>query len=109
MNRMELSKSDAGGHELCIVKRFLCGADMPSAPAITRVQPYSSTAQVFFEEPESTGGVPVLKYRAEWRTAGRGSWVQRIYQVKDGEFVTRQAEKESSRVMWNVNITVFGL
>ncbi|XP_048016092.1 neural cell adhesion molecule 1b isoform X7 [Megalobrama amblycephala] len=58
-------------------------ADVPSAPAITQVQPYSSTAQVLFEEPESTGGVPVLKYRAEWRAVGRGKWVQRVYEVKD--------------------------
>ncbi|XP_051719077.1 neural cell adhesion molecule 1b isoform X7 [Ctenopharyngodon idella] len=59
-------------------------ADVPSAPAITQVQPYSSTAQVLFEEPESTGGVPVLKYQAEWRAVGRGKWVQRVYEVKDG-------------------------
>uniref|UniRef100_A0A8C2HY55 Neural cell adhesion molecule 1b n=1 Tax=Cyprinus carpio TaxID=7962 RepID=A0A8C2HY55_CYPCA len=58
-------------------------ADVPSAPSITQVQPYSSTAQVLFEEPESTGGVPVLKYRAEWRAVGRGKWVQRVYEVKD--------------------------
>uniref|UniRef100_A0A673NHE0 Neural cell adhesion molecule 1-like n=1 Tax=Sinocyclocheilus rhinocerous TaxID=307959 RepID=A0A673NHE0_9TELE len=50
-------------------------ADVPSAPSITQVQPYSSTAQVLFEEPESTGGVPVLKYRAEWRAVGRGKGV----------------------------------
>uniref|UniRef100_A0A672RA15 Neural cell adhesion molecule 1b n=1 Tax=Sinocyclocheilus grahami TaxID=75366 RepID=A0A672RA15_SINGR len=56
-------------------------ADVPSAPSITQVQPYSSTAQVLFEEPESTGGVPVLKYRAEWRAMGRGKWVQRVYEV----------------------------
>uniref|UniRef100_A0A673NMN7 Neural cell adhesion molecule 1-like n=1 Tax=Sinocyclocheilus rhinocerous TaxID=307959 RepID=A0A673NMN7_9TELE len=59
-------------------------ADVPSAPSITQVQPYSSTAQVLFEEPESTGGVPVLKYRAEWRAVGRGKGVQRVYEVKDG-------------------------
>ncbi|KAL0174173.1 hypothetical protein M9458_030141, partial [Cirrhinus mrigala] len=56
---------------------------VPSVPSITQVQPYSSTAQVLFEEPESTGGVPVLKYRAEWRAVGRGKWVQRVYEVKD--------------------------
>ncbi|XP_039526706.1 neural cell adhesion molecule 1b isoform X16 [Pimephales promelas] len=59
-------------------------ADVPSAPSITQVLPYSSTAQVLFEEPVSTGGVPVLKYRAEWRAVGRGKWVQRVYEVKDG-------------------------
>ncbi|XP_051521711.1 neural cell adhesion molecule 1-like isoform X2 [Myxocyprinus asiaticus] len=62
---------------------ILIPADVPSAPAITQVQPYSSTAQVLFEEPDSTGGVPVLKYRAEWRAVGRGNWVQRVYEVKD--------------------------
>ncbi|XP_042611383.1 neural cell adhesion molecule 1-B-like [Cyprinus carpio] len=39
----------------------------------------------FSRAPESTGGVPVLKYRAEWRAVGRGKWVQRVYEVKDGE------------------------
>ncbi|XP_057206425.1 neural cell adhesion molecule 1b isoform X1 [Triplophysa rosa] len=63
---------------------ILIPADVPSAPAITQVQPYSSTAQVFFDEPEFLGGVPVLKYRAEWRAVGRGSWAQRVYEVKDG-------------------------
>ncbi|XP_051963137.1 neural cell adhesion molecule 1b isoform X3 [Xyrauchen texanus] len=62
---------------------ILIPADVPSAPSITQVQPYSSTAQVLFDEPESTGGVPVLKYRAEWRAVGRGNWVQRVYEVKD--------------------------
>ncbi|XP_051535432.1 neural cell adhesion molecule 1b isoform X2 [Myxocyprinus asiaticus] len=62
---------------------ILIPADVPSAPAITQVQPYSSTAQVLFEDPESTGGVPVLKYRAEWRAVSRGNWVQRVYEVKD--------------------------
>ncbi|KAA0701901.1 Neural cell adhesion molecule 1 [Triplophysa tibetana] len=63
---------------------ILIPADVPSAPAITQVQPYSSTAEVFFDEPESPGGVPVLKFRAEWRAVGRGSWAQRVYEVKDG-------------------------
>ncbi|XP_065137446.1 neural cell adhesion molecule 1b isoform X3 [Paramisgurnus dabryanus] len=63
---------------------ILIPADVPSAPVITQALPYSSTAQVLFEEPESTGGVPVLKYRAEWRAMGRGKWVQRVYEVKDG-------------------------
>nr|XP_055052248.1 neural cell adhesion molecule 1b isoform X6 [Misgurnus anguillicaudatus] len=63
---------------------ILIPADVPSAPVITQALPYSSTAQVLFEEPESTGGVPVLKYRAEWRAVGREKWVQRVYEVKDG-------------------------
>uniref|UniRef100_A0A672KTX1 Neural cell adhesion molecule 1-like n=1 Tax=Sinocyclocheilus grahami TaxID=75366 RepID=A0A672KTX1_SINGR len=81
-------------------------ADVPSAPSITQVQPYSSTAQVLFEEPESTGGVPVLKYRAEWRAVGRGKGVQRVYEVKDGEPSppilegTRQPKGNSLKVKW---------
>uniref|UniRef100_A0A673KSF4 Neural cell adhesion molecule 1-like n=1 Tax=Sinocyclocheilus rhinocerous TaxID=307959 RepID=A0A673KSF4_9TELE len=81
-------------------------ADVPSAPSITQVQPYSSTAQVLFEEPESTGGVPVLKYRAEWRAVGRGKWVQRVYEVQDGEPSppilegTLQPKGNSLKVKW---------
>uniref|UniRef100_A0A671M753 Neural cell adhesion molecule 1-like n=1 Tax=Sinocyclocheilus anshuiensis TaxID=1608454 RepID=A0A671M753_9TELE len=81
-------------------------ADVPSAPSITQVQPYSSTAQVLFEEPESTGGVPVLKYRAEWRAVGRGKGVQRVYEVKDGEPSppilegTLQPKGNSLKVKW---------
>ncbi|TSQ58029.1 Neural cell adhesion molecule 1 [Bagarius yarrelli] len=62
---------------------ILIQADVPSAPIFTQVQPYSSTAEVLFDKPESSGGVPVLKYRAEWRTAGRNNWVQRVYEVRD--------------------------
>lgn len=79
-------------------KVFPCDADVPSAPAITQVQPYSSTAEVFFDEPESPGGVPVLKFRAEWRAVGRGSWAQRVYEVKDGEFVTHDRQKRKAGV-----------
>ncbi|XP_010734990.2 neural cell adhesion molecule 1b isoform X4 [Larimichthys crocea] len=63
---------------------LLIQAEVPSAPSISEVRPFSTTALIQFEEPESTGGVRVLKYRAEWRTHGRGSWVQRIYEVQDG-------------------------
>uniref|UniRef100_A0A8D3C1K6 Neural cell adhesion molecule 1b n=1 Tax=Scophthalmus maximus TaxID=52904 RepID=A0A8D3C1K6_SCOMX len=63
---------------------LLIQADVPSAPFISEVKPFSTTAQVQFEEPESTGGVPVLKFRAEWRPQGKGSWVQRVYEVQDG-------------------------
>ncbi|XP_056296345.1 neural cell adhesion molecule 1b isoform X5 [Pseudoliparis swirei] len=63
---------------------LLIQAEVPSAPSISEVKPFSTTAQIQFEEPESVGGVPVLKYRAEWRTQGRGSWVNRVYEVQDG-------------------------
>ncbi|XP_026780175.1 neural cell adhesion molecule 1b isoform X3 [Pangasianodon hypophthalmus] len=63
---------------------ILIQADVPSAPTITRVEPYSSTAEVLFDEPEASGGVPVLKYRAEWRAASKSNWVQRVYEVREG-------------------------
>nr|XP_046245368.1 neural cell adhesion molecule 1b isoform X3 [Scatophagus argus] len=63
---------------------LLIQAEVPSAPSISEVRPFSTTAQIQLEEPESTGGVPVLKYRAEWRTQGRGSWVHRVFEVQDG-------------------------
>ncbi|XP_070826449.1 neural cell adhesion molecule 1b isoform X7 [Chaetodon trifascialis] len=59
---------------------LLIQAEVPSAPSISEVRPFSTTALIQFEEPESTGGVPVLKYRAEWRTQGRGGWVHRVYE-----------------------------
>ncbi|KAG7471348.1 hypothetical protein MATL_G00123640 [Megalops atlanticus] len=63
---------------------LLIQADVPSAPSIDRVEPYSSTALVEFDEPDSSGGVPVLRYKAEWRPKSHGSWVQRVYEAKDG-------------------------
>lgn len=59
--------------------------EVPSAPSISEVRSFSTTAQIEFEEPESTGGVPVLKYKAEWRTQGRGSWVHRVYDAYEDE------------------------
>ncbi|XP_077397706.1 neural cell adhesion molecule 1b isoform X3 [Festucalex cinctus] len=64
----------------------LVQAEVPSSPFINEVSPFSTTALVQFEEPESTGGVPVLKYKAAWRMQGRSSWSQRIYELKDGSF-----------------------
>ncbi|XP_058613482.1 neural cell adhesion molecule 1a isoform X6 [Onychostoma macrolepis] len=62
---------------------ILVQADVPSAPSIERVEPYSSTAMVEFDEPASSGGVPILKYKAEWRIAGQ-DWTDREYEVEDG-------------------------
>ncbi|XP_057695173.1 neural cell adhesion molecule 1b isoform X2 [Corythoichthys intestinalis] len=64
----------------------LIQAEVPSSPFINEVSPFSTTAFIQFEEPESTGGVPVLKYKALWRMQDRGSWSQRIYELKDGTF-----------------------
>ncbi|XP_019223186.1 neural cell adhesion molecule 1b isoform X11 [Oreochromis niloticus] len=63
---------------------LLIQAEVPSAPSIVEVRPFSTTALIQFQEPESTGGVPVLKYRAQWRMRGRGSWVQKVYEIQDG-------------------------
>ncbi|KAM9847271.1 neural cell adhesion molecule 1a [Aulostomus maculatus] len=64
-------------------KEFLIiQAEVPSSPSIDRVEPFSSTAVMEFEEPEATGGVPVIKYRVEWRSPGQ-DWAEREYDAKD--------------------------
>uniref|UniRef100_A0A4W5QC05 Neural cell adhesion molecule 1 n=1 Tax=Hucho hucho TaxID=62062 RepID=A0A4W5QC05_9TELE len=62
---------------------LLIQADVPSAPAIERVEPFSSTAVVEFEEPDASGGVAILKYRAEWRMQGE-NWTGREYDAEEG-------------------------
>ncbi|XP_017575338.1 neural cell adhesion molecule 1a isoform X11 [Pygocentrus nattereri] len=62
---------------------LLIQAEVPSAPSIERVTPYPSTAQVEFDESDSSGGVPILKYKAEWRVAGQ-DWISKEYDVEDG-------------------------
>ncbi|XP_063059188.1 neural cell adhesion molecule 1-like [Engraulis encrasicolus] len=61
---------------------LLIEADLPSMPSIERVEPYSSTMVVEFDEPDSSGGVPVLRYRAEWR-AGGAEWISEEYTVDE--------------------------
>ncbi|XP_072557985.1 neural cell adhesion molecule 1a isoform X8 [Paramormyrops kingsleyae] len=63
---------------------LLIQAEVPSAPFIEQVVPYSSTAVVHFDEPDATGGVPVLKYRVEWRLLNQGNWTSRKYTSDDG-------------------------
>ncbi|KAJ8280630.1 hypothetical protein GJAV_G00057080, partial [Gymnothorax javanicus] len=63
---------------------LLIQADVPSAPAVELVESYSSTAEVQFQEPDYSGGVPVLKYRAQWRPMGHASWAVRTYDAKYG-------------------------
>lgn len=53
-------------------------------PEIQQVEPFSSTAELEFEEPDSIGGVPIIKYRVEWRLPGQ-DWISREYDAKDGE------------------------
>lgn len=80
--------------------------EVPSAPSISEVRPFSTTAQIQFEEPESTGGVPVLKYRVEWRTQGRGSWAQRVYEVQDGKNTNQN--KNYGCIFWKCGCFFFG-
>nr|XP_020453973.1 neural cell adhesion molecule 1-A-like isoform X7 [Monopterus albus] len=61
---------------------LLIQAEVPSAPEIQRVEPFSSTAVVEFEEPDSMGGVPIIKYKVEWRLHGQ-SWTGKEYDAKD--------------------------
>lgn len=67
-----------------LISVCVCSLDVPSAPSIERVEPYSSTAMVEFDEPASSGGVPILKYKAEWRIAGQ-DWTDKEYEAEDGK------------------------
>ncbi|XP_040036344.1 neural cell adhesion molecule 1a isoform X12 [Gasterosteus aculeatus] len=60
----------------------LIQADVPSSPEIELVEPFSSTAVVSFEEPDSMGGVPIIKYRVEWRLPGQ-DWTGKEYHADD--------------------------
>uniref|UniRef100_A0ABM5EQI5 Neural cell adhesion molecule 1 isoform X1 n=1 Tax=Pogona vitticeps TaxID=103695 RepID=A0ABM5EQI5_9SAUR len=85
------SENDFGTYNCTAVNRIgqqssefiLVQADTPSAPSIERVEPYSSTAQVEFDEPEATGGVPILRYKAEWRAMGEEDWHSRLYDAEE--------------------------
>ncbi|XP_031201894.1 neural cell adhesion molecule 1 isoform X15 [Mastomys coucha] len=85
------SENDFGNYNCTAVNRIgqeslefiLVQADTPSSPSIDRVEPYSSTAQVQFDEPEATGGVPILKYKAEWKSLGEEAWHFKWYDAKE--------------------------
>ncbi|XP_004856654.1 neural cell adhesion molecule 1 isoform X12 [Heterocephalus glaber] len=85
------SENDFGNYNCTAVNRIgqeslefiLVQADTPSSPSIDQVEPYSSTAQVQFDEPEATGGVPILKYKAEWRALGEEVWHSKWYDAKE--------------------------
>lgn len=68
------------------VSKCALPTDTPSSPSIDQVEPYSSTAQVQFDEPEATGGVPILKYKAEWRAVGEEVWHFKWYDAKEGKW-----------------------
>ncbi|XP_047185349.1 neural cell adhesion molecule 1a isoform X11 [Scophthalmus maximus] len=61
---------------------LLIQADVPSSPEIQGVEPFSSTAVVVFGEPDSMGGVPIIRYRVEWRLPGQ-QWTGREYDADD--------------------------
>lgn len=69
---------------------FLSVAEVPSSPEIVQVQPFSSTADVHFEEPDSIGGVPIIKYRVEWCIPGQ-DWTGMEYRAEDGESLLADA------------------
>ncbi|XP_006773572.1 PREDICTED: neural cell adhesion molecule 1 isoform X6 [Myotis davidii] len=85
------SENDFGNYNCTAVNRIgqeslefiLVQADTPSSPSIDQVEPYSSTAQVQFDEPEATGGVPILKYKAEWKAVGEEMWHFKWYDAKE--------------------------
>lgn len=61
---------------------ILIQAEVPSSPEIEQVEPFSSTAVVTFEEPDSMGGVPIIKYRVEWRLPGQ-EWTGGEHEAKE--------------------------
>lgn len=61
---------------------LLIQAEVPSSPEIQQVDPFSSTAVVSFEEPDSMGGVPIIRYRVEWRLIGQ-DWKSMEHDAKD--------------------------
>ncbi|XP_038635653.1 neural cell adhesion molecule 1-like isoform X29 [Scyliorhinus canicula] len=62
---------------------ILVQAETPSAPTVLDTIPYSSTVQVKVEEPESTGGVPILKYLVEWKVRNTEEWFTKHADVRE--------------------------
>ncbi|XP_037126668.1 neural cell adhesion molecule 1a isoform X11 [Syngnathus acus] len=61
---------------------ILIQAEVPSPPEIQRLEPFSSSAAVEFDEPVSFGGVPIIKYRLQWRSDGQ-DWTGRDYDATE--------------------------
>lgn len=61
---------------------LLIQAEVPSSPEIELVDPFSSTAVIAFEEPAATGGVPIIKYKVQWRSRGQ-DWTGMEYNADD--------------------------
>uniref|UniRef100_A0A3Q2CKQ5 Neural cell adhesion molecule 1a n=1 Tax=Cyprinodon variegatus TaxID=28743 RepID=A0A3Q2CKQ5_CYPVA len=74
---------------------LLVQADVPGSPIIEEVQPFSSTAKVVFKESVSSGGVPVLKYRVEWRLPGR-EWKSEEYKAEAGDVIIDGLKPETT-------------
>ncbi|XP_069470360.1 neural cell adhesion molecule 1 isoform X2 [Ambystoma mexicanum] len=85
------SENDFGNYNCTAINRIgqdssefiLVQADTPSSPSILKLDPYSSSAKIEFDEPDATGGVPILKYRAEWKAVTDGEWSSRMYDAKE--------------------------
>ncbi|XP_063799241.1 neural cell adhesion molecule 1 isoform X3 [Pseudophryne corroboree] len=85
------SESDFGNYNCTAVNSvgqessefILVQAETPSSPTILKVESYSSTAMVEFEEPDSSGGVPVLKYKADWRLKAGDTWHSSNFSARD--------------------------
>eukprot|EP00062_Callorhinchus_milii_P011289 gi/632957082/ref/XP_007894282.1/ PREDICTED: neural cell adhesion molecule 1 isoform X3 [Callorhinchus milii] len=85
------SENDFGPYNCTAINRvgaeskefILVQAETPSAPTILDTNPFSSSAQIEFDEPESTGGVPVLKYLAEWKVKNTTDWNTKHFSAKD--------------------------
>ncbi|KAL7981624.1 hypothetical protein Chor_005712, partial [Crotalus horridus] len=74
---------ESAQEQLCSLPSIPVWCYTPSAPSIEKVEPYSSTAQIKFDEPEASGGVPILWYKAEWQAIGEEDWHTRIYDAKE--------------------------
>uniref|UniRef100_A0A8C4ND82 Uncharacterized protein n=1 Tax=Eptatretus burgeri TaxID=7764 RepID=A0A8C4ND82_EPTBU len=67
---------------------LLVQAVSPSAPSVSNVRPYSTSAEVKLDEPEATGGVPVLEFIVRIRPVDeRGSGSRREWKrfTTDGQ------------------------
>ncbi|XP_042355324.1 neural cell adhesion molecule 1a isoform X4 [Plectropomus leopardus] len=85
-----LSQSDFGSYNCTATNAMgresreflLIEAEVPSSPEVFHVEPFSSTAVVKFTEPDSLGGVPIIKYKVEWRLPGQ-DWTGSEHSAKD--------------------------
>uniref|UniRef100_UPI00398E6F5F neural cell adhesion molecule 1-like isoform X2 n=1 Tax=Pristiophorus japonicus TaxID=55135 RepID=UPI00398E6F5F len=67
---------------------ILVQAETPSAPTVLDTIPYSSSVQIEVEEPESTGGVPILKYLVEWKVKDTEEWFTKNADAREDNVIT---------------------